>query len=168
MSAPPGYLSRFAQLSHALELRRQGRTYREIADVVGLKDEAAAQRLISRAIKTVLRETAEEVRSVELSRLEILIQTLWNDAIADVKINDFRKLDRVKGLIESKLKWCGAAADLTPKETEGVTIIINKFTNAAPAPIPAPEPKAIPSLAQIEAQTATTEDELEEAILGED
>lgn len=165
MSAPPGYLSRFAQLSHALELRREGRSYYEIANVVGLKDEAAAQRLISRAVRTVLRETAEEVRSIELNRLEILIKTLWTDAIADVKKDDYRKFDRVKGLIESKLKWCGAATSLEDKESGGVTIVINKFTNAAPNQPPAP--KQIPSLEQIELQTAGNK-EFEEAELGQD
>lgn len=158
MSSPPGYLSRFAQLSHALELRRAGRSYREIANVVGLKDEAAAQRLLSRAIRTVLRETAEEVRSIELSRLEILIKTLWDDAILDVKKDDYRKLDRVKGLIESKLKWCGAVAAIEDSERQGVSIVINKFTSAVPAPpLPPPAPKILPSLAQIEAQTEEVE-----------
>jgi hypothetical protein len=154
-------------MNHALELRREGRSYREIADVVGLKDEKHAQRLLSRAVKTVLKETAEEVRSLELSRLEILIKTLWADAIKDIKDNDYRKLDRVKGLIEAKLKWCGAVAAIDDGAKQGVTIVINKFTAASNDPALPPPLKTITSIppAMDMETSGYTEDEPEEAEL---
>ena len=145
VAPPPGYLSHFARLQHALELRREGRTYREIADRVGLKDEKAAQALISKAIKRVLRETAEEVRSIELSRLELLIKLLWEQMVTDLqgKDPDYRRFDRVKQLIEQKLKWCGAQPVVDDNTDKRVTIVIQKFTNNTqinngPALLPAP------------------------------
>jgi hypothetical protein len=136
-SAPTGYPSHFARMQHALELRREGKTYREIADLCRLSSENAAQRLISKAIGRVLKETAEEVRQVELSRLELLITTLWDKAVVEAvgEIPDYRKLDRVKGLIEAKLKYCGAVAVLEQGDKHGpIQIFINKFTDAQPAP----------------------------------
>lgn len=130
VSAPAGYLSHFARLEHCLTLRREGKTYRQIADVCGLRDEKAAQILISKAIKRILRETAEEVRSIELSRLEILIKTLWDDAILDAKAKepDFRRLDRVKQLLEAKLKFCGAQQVVEDHSSKSVTIVVNSYT----------------------------------------
>lgn len=125
------YSSHFARLEHCLQLRREGRSYQQIADRVGLKDEHAAQRLISKAILRVLKETAEEVRSLELSRLELLISTLWEQALLDVEGEspDFRRFDRVKQLLETKLKFCGAQAVLDGQgKNQGVTIVINSFT----------------------------------------
>lgn len=152
----PGYPSSFARMMAVLELRREGKTYREIADRCGLKNEQAAQRIVSQAIKRVLRETAEEVRSVELSRLEVLITCLWDKAMADVadpapRLDRWARFDRLHKLLETKLKWCGAQA-VEDHSDKSVHITINKFTDAAPL-----DPKVIaaPSLAQIEQMTRT-------------
>lgn len=131
--APPGYLSHFARWEHCLELRREGKSYRQIADSVGLKDEKAAQRIISKAIQRILKESAEEVRSIELSRLEVLIKTLWGKALTDVVGDkpDFRRFDRVKQLLETKLKFCGAQAVLEGVDGGkhgSVQIFIKSFT----------------------------------------
>lgn len=129
---PPGFSSRFEVLEAALKARREGRTYQQIAAIIGLKDEKTAQKIVSTAIKGILKETAEEVRSIELSRLELLIKTLWESAILDAQASrpDFRRLDRVKGLIEAKLKWCGATPVIEGGDNIGnVTITINRFTN---------------------------------------
>lgn len=157
----PGYPSSFARMQHVLELRREGKTYRQIADQAGLKSEHAAQAMVSRAIKRVLRETAEEVRSVELSRLEVLIQCLWDKAIKDVNNLDpmadrYGRFDRLHKLLETKLKWCGAQAveDHTDKS---VHITINKFTDAQPAP-PKQLNQPLPTMAQIEALTQDSDD----------
>lgn len=119
-----------------LELRREGKSYQQIADRVGLPSPASAQRIVSRAIKVVLRETAEEVRSIELSRLEMMIELLWDSMAEDIKGKqpDFRRLDRVKALIESKLRFCGAVPVVEEKSSHFTQIIINKFTDAAPTP----------------------------------
>jgi hypothetical protein len=135
-------------MQHVLELRREGKTYQQIADVVGLSSPHRAQTLVSRAIKRVLRETAEEVRSIELSRLEILIKCLWETTIKDLTQPDasgidFRRFDRLKQLLEAKLKWCGAQAVIEDNRDQRVTIIVNSFTDKKPTEIvnPAPAPK---------------------------
>lgn len=129
-NAPPGYQSSFARLHHALELRREGRTYKEIAERTGLRNEHAAQKLIATAIKRVLKETAEEVRSIELSRLEVLITCLWDKTLEDLeeKHPHFARFDRLKQLLEAKLKWCGAQAVLEDSGKDSrVTIVVNSY-----------------------------------------
>lgn len=143
MAVPPvGYLSNFARMSHVLQLRREGKTYQQIADITGLKKPERAQALVSRSIKRVLRETAEEIRSVELSRLELLITVLWDAALKDIDLPtpDYRKFDRLKQLIEAKLRWCGAQPVTDTDPLKGrISITINKFTNGqGSSPLPAP------------------------------
>jgi hypothetical protein len=126
---------------YALELRREGKSYQEIADRCGLNSEHRAQALVSKSIKRVLRETAEEVRSVELSRLEVLITCLWDKALKDAKNDDYRAFDRLRLLVGDKLKWCGAQAvlDGDPKDNR-VTINVVSYTNTQvnerPADVP--------------------------------
>lgn len=128
-TAPRGYPSTFARFEHALELRREGRTYKEIGERLGVKPEKA-QVIVAKAIRRVLKETAEEVRQLELSRLEVLIQILWESAITDAQaaVPDFRRLDRVKGLIESKLKFCGAVPVVENFNDNRVQIIVRQLT----------------------------------------
>lgn len=157
---PPGYLSNFARMSHALQLRREGKTYQQIADITGLQKPEKAQRLVSNSIKRILRETAEEIRSIELSRLELLITTLWDRAIADLdgEVPDYRRFDRLKGLIEAKLRWCGAQPITDTDPLHGrISITINKFTNGTPSNGLPPPPLELPAPASredIEAELA--------------
>lgn len=148
-AAPPnGYPSDWARLQHALELRREGRSYQEIADRVGAASPGKAQALVSRAIRRVLRETAEEVRAVELSRIEALIQCLWDRTIADLDTADpdYRRLDRLKQLIETKLRWCGAQAVIEGQGADNrIQIYVNSYTTPAPKP-----PAQVTEVKQIE------------------
>lgn len=166
-SAPPGYQSHFARMSHVLELRRAGKNYQQIADICGFSKPEKAQAYISKAIKRVLRETAEEIRSVELSRLELLIKTIWDQAIIDAeqKDPDFRRFDRLKGLIEAKLKWCGAQPITDEDPLKGrISITINKFTNGTPVNLP----PAIISLPAPDDKQREMEEELAMLVPGDD
>lgn len=115
-------------------LRREGKTYQQIGDRMGVRPEKA-QKIVARAIQKVLKETAEEVRQIELSRLELLIKTIWDAAITDAQaaVPDFRRLDRLKGLIESKLKYCGAMPVVENLTDNRVQIIVRQLV--APEPL---------------------------------
>lgn len=54
----------------ALELRKRGATFDEIARSVGYADRGAAHKAVMRALKATLREPAEEVRALYLERLD--------------------------------------------------------------------------------------------------
>ena len=58
----------------ALELRLKGRSLREIADELGFHDESSVHRSISGALARTAKEPADEVRLLELERLDKLLQ----------------------------------------------------------------------------------------------
>lgn len=63
-----------------LELRRAGGTWDEIAQLVGYTDASAARKAYLRVTDRNLRETAEDVRDLELSRLDRLMAPYWGPA----------------------------------------------------------------------------------------
>lgn len=68
------------QTEKALKLRREGKTYQEIADELQLSNKGNAHRLVKRALKMTLQEDADGVRALDGSRLEALIAAHWNAA----------------------------------------------------------------------------------------
>lgn len=67
----------------ALELRRAGLTYQEIADhpEVGYSSRRKAQEAVQRILREVAEEPAHDVRKFELGRLERLLRAHWSDAL---------------------------------------------------------------------------------------
>jgi hypothetical protein len=66
--------------SEALKLRIQGYTYQAIADAMGYADRKVAHNDVKLALASVAKEThenAEEMRSLELERLEALWNRTW-------------------------------------------------------------------------------------------
>lgn len=57
----------------ALELRKRGQTFDEIARAVGYADRSAAHKAVTRALKATLREPADEVRALYLERLDYVM-----------------------------------------------------------------------------------------------
>ena len=57
----------------ALELRRAGVGFEQIAKQVGYKGPSGAYKAVMSAIKKILREPGEEVRKMELERLDRLM-----------------------------------------------------------------------------------------------
>jgi hypothetical protein len=57
--------------ARALELRRDGRTHAEIAEILGVS-RPIATRIITRAMDRIVREPASQVRLIELERLDQL------------------------------------------------------------------------------------------------
>lgn len=57
----------------ALELRKQGATFDQIARAVGYADRSAAYKAVMRGLKATLREPADEVRALYLERLDYVM-----------------------------------------------------------------------------------------------
>lgn len=54
----------------AAQLRVEGRTYQQIADELKLSDKGHAHQCVSRALLAIVREPAEQLRTLELARLD--------------------------------------------------------------------------------------------------
>jgi hypothetical protein len=61
----------------ALELRKAGATYDMIAGALGYAHRSGAAQAVQAALKAVVREPAEEVRTLELERLDAMLMALW-------------------------------------------------------------------------------------------
>jgi hypothetical protein len=62
----------------AARMRTQGHPYREIADTLGYADEAGAHRAVAKILKETVQEAADELRKVEVERLDALLQVAWD------------------------------------------------------------------------------------------
>lgn len=114
-STSPRSLVALQRQQQAVELRRAGRSYREIACQVGI-GVASAHRLVGAAIaeaRTTVQEDVVELRALELSRLDGLLGTLWPKA----RQGDLQAVDRVLRIMERRAKLLGLDAPVKVART---------------------------------------------------
>lgn len=87
----------------ALELRKAGASFDQIAERLGYSDRSGAHRAVSRALQSVLKEPAEELRALEAERLDRLLLAFWNDALD----GDVKAADRVLRIMDQRAKLQG-------------------------------------------------------------
>jgi hypothetical protein len=61
----------------ACRLRTEGRTYDQIAQQLGFADRSNARDAVERALKATVQEPADQVRQLELARLDALWAAAW-------------------------------------------------------------------------------------------
>ena len=89
-----------AQLDRELavvELRREGKTWQQIADAVQYATPMGAWKAYQRACQRTLQEPTDEARRIELDRLDALQRTYWEPAVeGNLRAADFvlRVIDR--------------------------------------------------------------------------
>jgi len=94
----------------ALELRRAGVGYDEIAQAVGYANGSGAYRAVQRAMKRTLREAgAEEIRDQELDRLDRMQRSVWPRAIQ----GDLPAVGAVLRIMERRSRMLGLDAPVT-------------------------------------------------------
>lgn len=90
----------------ALELRKAGAQYVDIATALGYADHSGARRAVERALARLTAEPAAELRQIEVLRLDRMLQALWEQA---VKGNQ-GAIDRVLKIAERRAKLLGLDA----------------------------------------------------------
>ena len=95
--------------SRALELRKSGATFAHIANELGYANESGAYKAVMRALKKTLQEPADEVRTLEVERLDSLLNGLWQRRhVPEIT-------DRILRIMERRAKLLGLDA---PTRTE--------------------------------------------------
>jgi hypothetical protein len=61
----------------ALELVKEGKTYEQIAAILGYASKAGAYKAVSTALKNTIQEPADELRSVHRIRLQAMWDAIW-------------------------------------------------------------------------------------------
>lgn len=90
----------------ALELRKAGVGYQAIADRLGYKDHSGAYRAVKTALRKTLQEPADELRAVEVERLDAMLLGLWTKA----KAGDLLAVDRVLKIMDRRADLLGLDA----------------------------------------------------------
>jgi len=95
----------------ALEARKAGHTYPEIAKMCGYKSEQYAYEAVKTAIHKIIKEPAKEVLALETQRLDKLMLGCWKVATS----GDLRAIDRVVRIMERRANLLGLDA---PRKSE--------------------------------------------------
>lgn len=105
----------------ALQFRKEGLTFDEIAEQVGYKSKQSAHDAVMRAIKEIIREPVNELVTLDLERLDVL----WQIQYLNAQAGDVQALNACMKIMERKSKLLGLDApekkELTGKD--GVDLI---------------------------------------------
>jgi AraC-like DNA-binding protein len=87
----------------ALELRKGGATYDQIADACGYSDPSGARKAVVAAFGELIQEPATEVKSLQVERLNHMLLVLWpkinqgDERAIDTSLRIMDKMDRLMG-----------------------------------------------------------------------
>lgn len=106
----------------ALELRKAGYTFEVIADRLGYAGPAGSYKAVTTALRNTIQQPADEVRRLELERLDRMQAGLWNEAIK----GRWLAVDRVLKIMERRASLLGLDA---PAQMD-ITIIVRELALA--------------------------------------
>ena len=96
------------KMAKALELRKEGKSLAEIATELGYKSKQAVHEALKSALDRTLRLPADEVRELDLQRLDALLAGVWAKAIA----GDLQAINAVLRIMERRAKLLGLDAPI--------------------------------------------------------
>jgi len=99
----------------ALELRKAGISYARIAETLGYKDGSGAWRAVRAALKKTLQEPSDELRMLEIERLDAMLAAIWGS----VKQGQYGAQDRALKIMERRAKLLGLDAPVKADVTSG-------------------------------------------------
>lgn len=133
----PVRIDRNRRLRDAMELRKAGISYVDIADRLGYKTPNAAYQAVKRAMSEMVTEPTSELRQMEVQRLTHLLMVLWPRAHGRPAKNgqeaqppDLAAIDRVLKIQERLAALQGLDA---PKRSEHMMGVLVKVEGDTPA-----------------------------------
>lgn len=97
------------KMRKALELRRGGATYPQIAELMGCAVSGAFQ-MVQDALRETLQEPADEVRHIELERLDLMLRALLPRALNQDDKGQARCAEMVLKLMDRRAAYLGLDA----------------------------------------------------------
>jgi len=104
----PKMLTAAQRRVQALELRKAGYTFEQIGVALEITKQAACKH-VTKALSVIndkLTESAEELRALEVQRIDAMIVVLWPRVLR----GDYQAMDRVVRLMERRAKLLGLDA----------------------------------------------------------
>lgn len=99
-------LEAVAKQRQALELRKAGVGFEEIARQLGYAGPSGAYKAVQTALRNTIQQPADELRRLEVARLDRLLLGIWGDASR----GDVVKLDRVLRIMQRRADLLGLDA----------------------------------------------------------
>ncbi len=109
----------------ALQMRKSGETYADIATELGYKGASGAHAAVRTALKKTLQEPAEELRMLERERLDAMLQALW----PKVEAGDVKAIEAALKVEERRAKLLGLDAPNAVDVTTGgaaIAIVLDR------------------------------------------
>ena len=95
-----------ARRLRCVELAATGQTYAEIASAVGYAGKSSARKAVLAALASREADAVDDLRRLEIARLDELQAASWEDALA----GDVRAADRVLRIISARINLLGLAS----------------------------------------------------------
>jgi hypothetical protein len=118
-------LSRVERQRQALELRKAGVKFQTIADQLGYAGPSGAYVAVKAALKATLQQPADDVRQMELERID----ELWFIAYTAARRGDLGAIDRCIRLLRRRADMLGLDAPIKRETT--VSFILQNFAERA-------------------------------------
>ncbi len=90
----------------ALELRKAGVPYAKIAEALGYAHASGAHKAVASALKKTLQEPADDLRKLELERLDAMLFAIWPSVTKGIQ----PAIDRALRIMERRAKLLGLDA----------------------------------------------------------
>lgn len=98
----------------ALQLRAAGANFDRIAEQIGYDNKGSAYRAVAQELRQLCQEPAEEVRDLELARLDQMQAALWPQAMR----GQLGAIDRVLKIMERRARYLGLDEQTTAPPDE--------------------------------------------------
>ncbi len=106
----------------ALELRKAGVSYQVIAEQLGYSGASGAFAAVKAALRDTLREPAQELRELELSRLDAALLAVWRR----VQAGDEKAIDRMLAIMKRRSELLGLDRKPRPEPQEDDHLIVGR------------------------------------------
>ena len=120
----------------ALELRKAGVSYAKIAEVLGYASTGGSHKAVSSALKKTLQEPADELRKLEVERLDAALSSIW----ASVKQGQYGAIDRALRIMERRARLLGLDAptkqEVTGADGKNIELTVKYATDDKPTETP--------------------------------
>lgn len=117
----PAQIEAHERRVRALELRKKGMSYRQIAVEEGYAGPGKVQKAVESLLNQMAREPAAAVRQLELERLDALLAAYWNRALIMPSIAEL-----VLKIMDRRAKYLGLDAPTRVDITEWIVMMAEK------------------------------------------
>lgn len=130
--ANPARITQAERRRQALELRKAGATYEQIAAELGIRSKRAAWGIVQTALAEITREPAQAVLDLELSRLDAMLLGLWPTA----RKGNHGAVDRVLRIMDRRARYLGldATPDSSTLDPSALADFLNHLAPGAAEP----------------------------------